>query len=99
MGLEVPVPMPDGTSAPGIELTYEMENDPWIIVKLEDGTVLRIKVEISKMYRLNQHNPQTGEPIYHFLSTNIVRTTNVSLALREKGKAAATSSDPRGLYG
>lgn len=99
MGIEVPVPMPDGSSAPGVELEYEMEHDPWIIVKLEDGTVLRIKVEISKMYRLNQHNPQTGEPIYHFLSTNIVRTTNVSLELRERGKAQSGSSNSQGLYG
>lgn len=99
MGQEVPVPLPDGTSVPGVELTYVMENDPWIIVKLEDGTKLHIKFMISKMYRLNQHNPQTGEPIYHFLSTNVVNTSNVSLQLRVKGKAAVGSSDPRGLYG
>jgi len=46
--------------------------DCWTKVKLEDGTVLWIKLIVQSVLKLDKFNPD-GTPIYFIQSTNIIR--------------------------
>jgi len=47
--------------------------DCWTKVKLEDGTVLWIKLVVTSVLKLDKFNPD-GTPIYSVQSTNVIRT-------------------------
>jgi hypothetical protein len=98
MGQTITLTMPDGSAVEATELDFKSKADPWTVLDLEDGTTLRIRPDVDKMYRLSKFNPATGEPIYYFTSNNLVRT-NVPLKLRQRGVVATSASDPQGLYG
>lgn len=46
------------------ELEFEVTSEPWTTVKLEDGSELRLRLNVSKVYRLEQYDQMTGEPAY-----------------------------------
>lgn len=97
MGQKVTLTMPDSSTIEATELDFKLKAEPWTVLELEDGTTLRIKPDVDKMYRLAKFNPATGEPVYYFTSNNLIRT-NVPLKLRQKGITVATPSDPQVAY-
>ncbi len=46
------------------------ENNSAIILKMEDGAVLRLKVNIAQVVRFPNPTHSGGEPIYHIQSNN-----------------------------
>ena len=57
-----------------VELDFKAKAEPWAVFELEDGTTLRVRVNIEKVYRLEgDHHPMTGDPSYLFTSKNDVR--------------------------
>jgi len=61
----------EGRKLDGQELDFESEKEQWNTYKTEDGATIRLKVIVSKIVRTDEYNPETGEPIYVLLSTNI----------------------------
>lgn len=59
----------------GEELEFEPLKESWNEYRCEDGSYVKLKVVVSKIVRLDKVNPQTGEPIYQILSTNVVAVT------------------------
>ena len=59
----------------GEELDFEPLKESWNEYRCEDGSYAKLKVVVSKIVRLDRENPQTGEPIYQILSTNVVAVT------------------------
>ncbi len=57
-----------------MELQFKVNSEPWQTLELEDGTTIHIKLNVSKVFRLEQYDQMTGEPAYFFTSNNIVRT-------------------------
>lgn len=57
-----------------MELEFKVKAEPWTTVELEDGTSLRVRLNINKVFRLEQYDPMTGEPAYLFTSKNDVAT-------------------------
>lgn len=52
-------------------MTFTVIDEPWSFYKLEDGTVLKMKLIVSNIMKLDTTDPVTGLP--HF----IVRSSNV----------------------
>ena len=49
--------------------------EPWSKYECSDGTVVEIKLVLSKFLRTNERNPATGERVYVATSTNVMRVT------------------------
>jgi hypothetical protein len=55
------------------ELEFVVKNEPWTKFKLEDGTKLFVKYVLTKVYRIDSHDPD-GEPAYVPSGQNIFVT-------------------------
>ncbi|RLI47492.1 hypothetical protein DRO69_00485 [Candidatus Bathyarchaeota archaeon] len=75
--MKVKLRLPDGRVVDAEKLDFEVEKEPWLKIKCSDGTVLKMKVVIKAVFRLNEHIPQTGEPMYFVFSENILSAFNV----------------------
>ena len=65
---------------------FELEEEPkWITVKLEDGSVIQIKMEIVAIMK-GGNDPNTGLPLYMVQATNIIRMNKVPKELIRKGQ-------------
>jgi hypothetical protein len=63
-----------GEMVPAEEMDFEPLRETWNEYRVADGSLLRLKVVVSKILRLEKRNPQ-GEPIYLITSTNVVSAT------------------------
>jgi len=90
--------MMPGMIPPGGELVeFELEEEPkWITVKLKDGSIIQIKMEIVAILR-NGNDQNTGLPLYMVQATNIIRMKNVPKELIKKS-AQSDDSKSQPLY-
>ncbi len=78
--------MPGGIPPQGDIVGFETEEEPrWITVKLEDGSVIQIKMEIVAIMK-GGNDQNTGLPIYMVQATNIIRMMKVPKELIKKGE-------------
>lgn len=80
------------------DIDFEVENDHWTDVKLADGTVIKMRINIIRVLKIDEHNPLTGEPLYHVESSGIIRTLVPHKLCVEPKDAAPTGEVPKG-YG
>lgn len=71
---KISIALPDGTMVDAYEVDFDIDSEPWTTVKLSDGTALKIRIGISKIYRLERYDPINGEPGYFVQSGPIIRT-------------------------
>lgn len=65
LGRKVQVPMPpDGRMVDGVEVSIAESTERWSDVKLEDGSVLRVKSSILSAVRVLDQFDQDGNPMY-----------------------------------
>jgi hypothetical protein len=57
-----------------MELDFEITSEPWTTVKLEDGTVLKLRINVGKIFRLEHYDQLSGEPAYQVASKVDVRS-------------------------
>ncbi len=63
---------------------FETEGgENWITLKLKDGSVIKVKMEITAVLRLG-NDPNTGLPIYGIQSANVIRIVKVPKELIKK---------------
>ncbi len=73
-------------SGDGEIIEFHTEDEPkWVTVKLEDGSVIQIKMEIVSIMR-SGNDPNTGIPNYMIQSANIVRMVKVPKELIKRGR-------------
>ncbi len=65
--------LPDGRMMNATEVDFEVENEPWTVAKCSDGTTIRMKPNITKIFRMEEHDPINGDPAYFIQSGNIMR--------------------------
>ena len=58
-----------------VELDFKMKAEPWTTIELEDGTIIRARINIAKVYRLEQYDQLTGEPGYQIASKLDIRSS------------------------
>lgn len=90
--------MPGGMPPQGDIVGFETDGEPrWITVKLEDGSVIQIKMEIVAIMK-GGNDPNTGLPLYMVQATNIIRMVKVPKELIKKGKKGEEEKGTN-LYG
>lgn len=69
------------------DVDFAEEREHWNTYKLKDGTLLKIKLVLQGVKRLQKWN-QDGSPIYLINSTNVVRAVDVPKKLKAKPKVS-----------
>ncbi len=59
----------------GEELEFEPLKETWNEYRCSDGSLVRLKIVVSKITKLDKRNPSNGEPIYQVLSSNVLAAT------------------------
>ncbi len=78
--------MPNNFPQNGELVEFDLEEEPkWVTVKLKDGAVIQIKMEIVSIMRMG-NDMNTGLPIYMVQATNIIRPQKVPKDLISKAK-------------
>lgn len=78
--------MPGGFPENAEVIGFDVEEEPkWVTVRLQDGSVIQIKMEIVSIARAG-NDMNTGLPIYVVQATNIIRLQNVPKELVAKRK-------------
>ena len=70
----------DGTEVPITEST-----DRWTDIKLEDGSVLRMKPVVMSVMRIDNQYDQEGNPLYAIRSSNAMAVVSTPAHLRRGG--------------
>ncbi|MCL5803841.1 MAG: hypothetical protein M1306_00870 [Candidatus Thermoplasmatota archaeon] len=79
--------MPGGMPENAEVIGFEIDEEPkWITVRLQDGSVIQIKMEIVSIARAG-NDMNTGLPLYMVQATNIIRMQKVPKELIAKKKA------------
>lgn len=74
---------------------FQTEEEPkWVTVRLEDGSVIQIKMEIVSVMK-NGNDPNTGVPNYMVQATNIIRMVKIPKELMKRG-SSNTNDDNKG---
>ncbi|MCL4340059.1 MAG: hypothetical protein JRN19_04720 [Nitrososphaerota archaeon] len=70
---------------------FEAEGeDHWVTLKLKDGGVIKIKMEITAVFRVG-NDPNTGLPIYGVQAANVIRLASIPKELIRKSKPTSYS--------
>jgi len=67
------VQAPNGSLIDAEEIDFDVEHEPWTVLKLKDGTTIRVRVSVIKVIRFDQWDPFTGDPQYVVQSQNQMR--------------------------
>ena len=54
------------------KMSFKLVEDPWCVYRLEDGTLLKIKVMVAEVFRMPTKDPLTGLPNFIVKSTNLM---------------------------
>lgn len=68
--VKIKMQMPDGTTQEVEELEFELKHEPWTVLELSDGTTMKLRLLINKVYRAESHDPMSGDPQYIVGSQN-----------------------------
>lgn len=90
-------PMPDLSSAEIVDYT-SVEGDGRIRLKLKDGSIIEVKLEIMNILRAG-NDPNTGLPAYIVQSAPIVRLVECPKELRKSPLRPGTGKDTKALPG
>jgi len=64
----VKLPLPTGQTVDGLEIPIEESTERWSDVRLEDGTVLRVKTTVLSATRVTGQWDAEGHPLYFIKS-------------------------------
>ena len=65
-----------------VEVDFEAVAEPWVTYKLSDGAILKVKIVVTGVVRLEGEHDHVGNPIYSVASTNVIRVTNAPKDLK-----------------
>lgn len=82
MSRRITIPF-EGQMVAAEQLSFEPDTEPWTIYKLEDGTVLRIRMILANAARLVDRYKPDGEPIY-VLGLGSIPVLDVPAELRQQ---------------
>jgi len=54
------------------ELDFEVVEEKWITINVKDGSVIRFKPVLIKVFKTNMKDPETGEPLYGYEGQNVL---------------------------
>jgi len=69
---------PDGRYETAERLDFKILSGPETRMELEDGTEIGIIIRVTDVFKLNEHDEITGDPIYNVLSEPLIRIAKSS---------------------
>ena len=66
------IPLPDGSTAEAEVLPFRSNVEHWNEYLVDDGTVLKMKLVVTEVVRVEGHYDAAGNPAYVVQSTNVV---------------------------
>lgn len=72
-----------GRKVPGEVIEYQTHGENWNQYTLADGSRVKMKIVLLEVVRLEEYNPQTGDPIYIFTAQQIT-ANNIPENLKKK---------------
>lgn len=78
------VPFPDGTAGEAEVLGFRSTGEHWNEYLVDDGTVLRMKLVVTEVLRVQDQHDQAGNPVYLVQSTNVL-AVDAPEELRQQG--------------
>lgn len=82
----IKLPAPDGTLIDAHEVPVLESTERWTDIKLEDGSVIRLKSIVLSVARLINRYDEEGNPMY-VLKANQVMTVDVPEHLRQRQRS------------
>ncbi len=79
------VQLPTGT-VDGFEVPILESNEKWSEIRLEDGTILRVKPNVLSVIRVTGQYDQEGNPMYALKSAQVMTIASVPEELRKGAK-------------
>jgi len=68
---KVKIQLPDGKWGYGTPIGINQSSEQWNTYLLEDGSVLKVKLVVKKVSRVDNAYDVEGNPVYFFQSTNV----------------------------
>lgn len=65
------VPLPDGRVVEGTVMSFQTGGEHWNEYLVDDGTIVRVKLVVTDIIRLDGEYNAQGDPIYTVESTNV----------------------------
>ena len=72
----------EGQKVDAVEVNFNVISEPWMEIKTEEETIIKIRPTIVKVLRLDVYDPITGEPTYLVQSHNQLQTKDVPQIVR-----------------
>jgi hypothetical protein len=79
--VKIPMP-PDGKMVEGFEVPVMESTERWTEIKLEDGSVLRVKPSVIAAIRVTDQYDQDGNPMYALKATNTMMVVDAQERLK-----------------
>ena len=76
LGPKVPVTLPGGQRGEGIEVQVDESTQRWSEFKLQDGSVIRVKVSVLSAVRVEGQYDPMGNPMYMTNITPVISVTS-----------------------
>jgi hypothetical protein len=76
--------MVNGRPVPGVDVPIEESNERWSDIKLEDGTMLRVKITVLSVGRADAEYDPNGYPMYSLDLAPVVTISHVPENLRRR---------------
>ncbi len=73
-----------GRSLNGFEVPIESSNEKWSEFKLEDGTLIRAKINVVAVVRVEGEYDQNGNPLYTMNMAPVIAILDTPESLRKK---------------
>lgn len=81
---KIDVPMPGGGMAKGIDVPVDESNERWSEYKLKDGSVVRCKMAVVSVVRLDGQYDENDLPLYAVKSIQVAATVSAPDSLKKK---------------
>lgn len=81
---KVKIQLPNGDWANATPVQLNQSSEQWNTYLLEDGSVLKVKLVVTKVSRLDNSYDAEGNPVYIFQSTNVT-SVETPENLKKKG--------------
>ena len=81
---KIQVPTPEGKMVDGMDVPIERSDERWSEFTLEDGTVIRAKINIASAVRVDGQYDTRGQPVYILNTSPTVSIINVPERLKRR---------------
>lgn len=78
------VPLPNGQEVEGTVMPFQVGGEHFNEYVVEDGTILKVKLVVTEVLRIDGHYDAQGNPIYLVGSTNVTAVSSPESLKRKR---------------